>query len=103
MEEATRIKFESIEAENNRQNHRIENLEEDLAQLRDIAASIEKLSINMQHMLDELKTQGGRIEKLESVPLETLKGAKQSAINTLVGVVVGALGVGIVELIVRYL
>lgn len=103
MEEATRIKFEALEAENNRQNHRIEELEEDLADLRSLTSSVERLSINMQHMLDQMKTQDSRIGKLENTPLENLKSARQTLINTLVSVFAGALGLAILQTVVKYM
>lgn len=103
MEEATRIKFESIEDENNRQNHRIDAIEKDLADLRTLTSSVERLSINMQHMLEQMKSQDGRIGKLENAPLESVKGARQTLINTIVSVMAGALAVGLFEMMVKYL
>lgn len=103
MEEATRIKFEALEAENNRQNHRITELEEEMTQLHEIATSIKELTINMQHMWDEQKKQGVKLDKLENRDAETLKGMRQSALNTIIGVVVGALAVGLFEMMAKYL
>lgn len=110
MEEATRIKFEAIEQENDRQNHRLSDLEEQMKKLHEIATSIEKMNINIQHLCEEMKsqrdemhTQSERITKMENMPGETMKNMRQSAINTTVGVIVGALVVAALQMIVKYL
>lgn len=96
MDEVVMAELERIHDEDKRQNKRIAKLEE-------ISESVKELAVNMKHMLDEMSEQGKRLERLESMPLETVVGAKRTAINTLIGVVVGALAVGIAELLVQYL
>lgn len=55
-----------LEDENNRQNRRLENLEETVKQVASISTSVEKLALNMENMLKEQVSQGKRLETLES-------------------------------------
>lgn len=54
-----------IEDENVRQNKRLDILEQEVEQIAHIAASVERLATNMEHMLTEQISQGKRLGKLE--------------------------------------
>ena len=54
-----------IEAEDRRQNHRIDLLERSSEQISALVASVEKLAMNMENMLKEQESQGERLETLE--------------------------------------
>lgn len=55
-----------LKEENDRQNHRIEILESSIQKMTDLAASTEKLAVNMQNMLKVQEQQGKRLEQIES-------------------------------------
>lgn len=96
MDEAVKSELERIRDEDRRQNKRIDKLEE-------ISESVKELAVNMKHMLDEMSEQGKRLERLENIPNETAIGARRTAINTLIGVIVGALAAGLAQMMVQYL
>ena len=54
-----------IDAENTRQNRRIEALEQSVDRFGRIASSVERLATNMEGMLKEQERQGERLDKLE--------------------------------------
>ncbi len=54
-----------LEDENDRQNHRLNTLEETVKQVAAISTSVEKLALNMENMLKEQVSQGKRLETLE--------------------------------------
>lgn len=54
-----------LDEENNRQNRRIELLEESTREMRALASSVEKLATNMEGMIKEQEKQGERLEVLE--------------------------------------
>lgn len=56
---------EAILAANQRQNERLEKIEHDVESIHELALSVNTLATNMQHMLEELKTQGERLDRLE--------------------------------------
>ena len=82
-----RMKDEKIE-----QDRRITALEENVQQINILVVSIEKMEVNMEHMLEEQKRQGERLEKLEAEPAEANKQIKMAIITTIVGLIVGFFG-----------
>ncbi|MCM1059685.1 MAG: hypothetical protein NC452_05270 [Eubacterium sp.] len=55
-----------IDAENTRQNHRIERLENTIEKINHLATATEKLATNMEAMLKEQEKQSRQISALES-------------------------------------
>ena len=55
-----------LEQENKRQNHRIGNLENAVAEIGNTTKIIERLAVNMEHIAKEQEKQGARLEALES-------------------------------------
>ncbi len=81
---------ERIDAENARQNKRLDLLEKSVNHINDLTVSVEKMAVNMSNMLEELKKQGERLEKLEEEPLETGRQIKIAVITSVAGTIVGA-------------
>ena len=81
--------------ENNRQNKRLELVEESVHQISDLTISVKEMAVNMGNMLKELEKQGERLEKLEQEPAEAHKQIKMAmvtaAISTIMGAVIGTL------------
>lgn len=92
-----------IEMEDNRQNKRIDLLEESVRQNASLVTSVEKLAINMKNMLQEQKDQGARLKKLENEPAERWNSAKKTAFTTIVSVIAGALATGVIVMIAQYI
>ena len=80
-----------IDEENDRQNHRIANLEEAVREIAKLTTSIEKMAISMENMTNEQKRQGERLEKLEEQDGQTWRNLKWYILTLLVGGVVGFL------------
>lgn len=57
---------ERLDAENERQNHRISKLETTIEKINDLALSTNELATTMKSMLAEQKEQGKRLAELES-------------------------------------
>ena len=55
-----------IEAENHRQNKRLDILEESVAEINKMTRTIERLATNMEAMTKELEKQGDQLEELRS-------------------------------------
>ena len=103
MDEVTKAELQRLHDEEQRQNKRLDLLEKNAETQHSLAMSVQKLAINMEQMLKEQKDQGERLDKLESEPVETLSTMKKAAVNTIVGVVAGALATGIILLIAQSL
>lgn len=78
-----------IDEENQRQNKRIELLEDATKRLDGLNSSIEKLALNMENMLKEQVKQGKRLEVLESRDGEMWRKIVSYAITAIVGIVIG--------------
>lgn len=88
-----------IDAENERQNRRIALLEDNVREINTLTVSVEKMAVNMTNMLEELKKQGERLEKLEKEPAEAHKQIKMSVITALISAVVGAVVTAVLMLL----
>lgn len=78
-----------LEEENDRQNHRLNSLEETVKQVAAISTSVEKLALNMENMLKEQVSQGKRLETLESRDGDMWRKAVGYAVTAVVGVIIG--------------
>jgi len=83
--------IDGIQAEDTRQNHRLEKLEDEVKSFHSIAMSVERLAINMENMLKEQAKQGERLDKIESAPVVEIKKAKSTALNTTITVIISAI------------
>lgn len=88
------------------ENHegRIARCESEIKELSTIATAIQsltisvnKLAINMEHMLEEQKDQGKRIKQLESEPAESWNTAKKLVITGLISAIIGAIASGMLS------
>lgn len=73
------------------QDKRLDRLEEEVDDLRELVTSVEKLAINMQHMLEEQVSQGKRLEVLESRDGEMWRKVIAYVITSLIGIVIGCM------------
>lgn len=78
-----------IEEENNRQNKRLELLEESVRQIGALATSVDKLATSMESMLKEQEKQGKRLEALEGRDGEMWRKVSGYVITAVVGIIVG--------------
>lgn len=78
-----------IEDERKRTNHRLEDLEETVRQIGELAASIEKLAVSVESMAKSQAKQEARLEELESRDGEMWRKVSSYVITAVIGVVVG--------------
>ena len=78
-----------MEAEDNRQNRRIEILEKSTEQIQTLTTSVEKLAMNMESMVRQMGQQGERLEALESRDGEMWRKAMAYLVTAVIGAVVG--------------
>ncbi len=82
-------RLETLEREDKRQNERLKVLDEDVKQIQKLTETIKELAVNMQHMLEEQKKQGDRLEKLENKDGEMWRTAVTYALTAVLGIVIG--------------
>lgn len=90
-----------IDAEDRRQNHRLDELEKSVGDFGRIATSVEKLALNMENMVKEQERQGERLDKLESRPADNWNTVVRSILtglgSALAGAVLAALAMGFLK------
>lgn len=86
-----------VEDENNRQNHRLENLEEDVKQISELVSSVRVLAVNIEAMNKELAKQGERLEKIEEKPAKRWDSVVTGIITGIVGILIGLLSSGVLH------
>ena len=87
-----------IDAENTRQNRRIEALEQSVDRFGRIASSVERLATNMEGMLKE---QGERLDKLEGKPGENWNVTVKSILAAIGSAIGGGLVVAIATMLIK--
>lgn len=79
----------NLEDENNRQNRRLDILEENTRQINSLTVSVEKLAQSIEVMVREQEAQGLRLETLESRDGEMWRKVVAYAVTAVVGLVIG--------------
>ena len=80
-----------VSEENDRQNHRLSNLESMIAQISNIMSSVERLATNMEHMAKEQQMQGERLKTLEERDGEMWRKVVSYVITGFLSAVIGFL------------
>lgn len=75
----------AIDAENARQNNRLDSLEETVHQINQLTISVEKLAVSMDGMLKELTEQSNRLKELEGNDGKKWKKVVSGVITGIVG------------------
>jgi hypothetical protein len=74
--------------------HRLKAVEEQQKSIHELAMAVKELALNMQHMLEEQKEQGKRLELLEKEPARRYNQVKTvfitAMITTLVSWLIGS-------------
>ena len=77
-----------IDEENHRQNHRLEDLEDNVRQIGRLTAAVEKLATRMEGMVNEQGKQGKRLEVLEGRDGEKWRNIVGHIITAIAGAIV---------------
>ena len=80
-----------VEAEDHRQNERLEILEEQTKQLIDLVLSVKELALSVKQLAEIQKAQGEKLDKLESRDGEMWRRVSGYIITSIIGLVVGYL------------
>lgn len=93
-DEEIAVRLEGDKKEIGSLKHRMDECEEQQKTMNLLVSSVDKLAVNMEHMLTELKEQGQRLLKLEQAPADDYRHYKRLAtgcvITTIIGIIIGA-------------
>lgn len=102
MDEATHEAFKRLRDENDRQNHRIQELENSQKEISQLTLSVQKLAQAVEAMTKEQVEQGKRLKAIEDIPGKRWMSTMKTVFTSVIGVVAGALAVGLIQLIAQY-
>ena len=88
-----------MEADNHRQDKRIEVLEENVRQIGALTVSVEKMASSVENMAKELGNQGERLAELEKVPGKNWDTLKSGLLGALATAVAG----GIIAAVINFI
>ena len=97
------VKLENHEQRLTYAEEAIKELKQTTKTVQDLAISMNKMSINMESMLEEMKEQGQRLSELEKAPGKMWTSAKKTAFTSIVSAVSTAFAVGVIYMIVQYI
>lgn len=80
-----------VEAEDNRQNKRLEILEEQTKQFTDLVLSVRELAQSVKQLAEIQKAQGEKLDELESRDGEMWRRVSVYVITSIIGLVIGYL------------
>lgn len=78
-----------MEEEHRRQNYRLQKLESSVEETKNLALSIERLTLSVQSMVEEQRTQSERLETLENRDGEMWRKVVGYTITAVLGIVIG--------------
>ena len=99
MDEIVKSELERIHDEDKRQNHRLDNLEAAVKEQGDLILSIQRLTLSLETLTKTVERQGQDIKQMKEAPLSRIDSARQTAINTIIGIVIGAMAAGLIQMI----
>lgn len=86
-----------VDDENNRQNHRIDDLEDQVKQIGELVTSVKVLASNIETMNKTLEKQSQRLEKLEERPAKRWDSVVAAIIAGVAGLLFGLVSAGIIH------
>lgn len=101
MDEIIKSELQRIHDEDNRQNHRLDNLEETVKEQGDLILSIQRLTLSLETLTKTVEKQGQDIKQIKEAPLTRIDSAKQTALNTIIGIIIGAMAAGLIQMIAQ--
>ena len=89
MDELTKAELARIRDEDQRQNRRIELLEDNMRELNQLTASVGKLATSVESMVKEQEKQGKRLETLEDRDGAMWRKVVAYGATAVIGIVIG--------------
>lgn len=80
-----------MEDEHKRLNNRMVILEKASVQMQELITNVGKMAVNMEHMVEEQREQGRRLDKIENEPKNAWDSIKKGLYNAIGAAVGGAI------------
>lgn len=90
-----------LEAEEGRQNKRLDSLETQIAEIHNLTISVEKMAVSIENMVAEQRAQGERLQRLETQPETDWQANRRAVLNAIYGAIGAAVAGGIIWSIIQ--
>lgn len=97
MDEVVKAEIQRLHDENERQNHRLTELEQTIKQLNELVLSVQRISLSVESLTKEVQKQGQRLEVIEQKPAQNWNTMTRTIFTTVVSAIAGGLAVWIVQ------
>lgn len=97
-DEEVAVRFAEHSKEIGSAKHRLNDVEREQKTIHELVVSVKELALNMQHMIEEQKEQGQRLEALEKEPSVRLAQIKTAIITAIATALVGGIVVAVLTL-----
>ena len=91
--------IDRINAEDDRQNHRLDALETNIQQLQELTASVREMSVSIKQMATSIDKQGIRLDELEKQPANRWT----RLVDAIIGAVAALLASGAIAAVVHFM
>ena len=91
--------IDRINAEDDRQNHRLDVLEQNIQQLSELTASVREMTVSIKNMTASIDKQGERIDALEQQPANRWT----RFVDGIIGAIAALIAAGMIAAIVNYM
>lgn len=97
MDEVVKAEIQRLHDENERQNHRLSEVEQTIKQLNELVLSVQRISLSVESLTKEVQKQGQRLEVIEQKPAQNWNTMTRTIFTTVVSAIAGGLAVWIVQ------
>jgi len=97
--EVWELQIKNIVDENNRQNHRIAKLEEDVKAMQDVKIMLGKITVDMEYMKNEIKAMRSDMENVKGIPASRW----DKLMSGLIGAAATVIGGGVIAAAIHFL
>lgn len=97
MDEVVKAEIQRLHDENERQNHRLSEVEQTIKQLNELVLSVQRISLSVESLTKEVQKQGQRLEVIEQKPAQNWNTMTRTIFTTVVSAIAGGLAVWIVH------
>lgn len=103
MDETMKAEINRLWDESKRQNKRIDILEEDIKELKQLAFSVERLAVQMENMNKVITKVSTDIEEVKNRPAAAWNNATKTILTTIISVIAGGAAVALVQAVAAHM
>lgn len=93
------VQLAHLEEREKSNTHRIDKLEEEVSEIKDLTIAVKEIATETKHMREEQTNMNKRLNVIEEKPAKSWDSAKLAIITSTISLIVGSVGGSIITLI----